>query len=271
MGMENQFQTILAEFKDGQATFHSKTPISDNIFRDDDTGFLYCKNSILGNTGVQKYYGKELGLSGADADKVIEMVREEVDVFDENSLSTFEGKPVTLFHPKEKVNSKNYAKVTVGSIKDAKPEDNNILGDLVIYDDYTIQKILDGELKDLSLGYKAKVVQLADGRYKQTEIVINHLAIVEEGRAVNAQIVDEKTVKNEEQTTLEPKDCTPELEQMFQDKVHVTKSKEVRERVNEYDDETHEEKTKVVTTYEETHTHYEKALQLLKDHEKARS
>ena len=237
-------QTIIKEFIDGQGTFYSKIPISDNIYLEDETGFLYCKNSILGNVGIQKYLGKEIGLKDEEADKVIEMVRDEESVFDEASMSSFEGKPITLFHPKGKVNSKNYKKFLVGSIKDVKRDNENLTSDIVIYDEYTIDKVKKGELKDLSLGYRAKIVQMADGRYKQTDIIINHLAIVEDGRAVNAQIIDGNTVKEKEEevveevVVLEPKD--------FSDTLHITKTKRTVDELRTYDSDTGEE------TYEET-------------------
>ena len=252
-------KTIIKDFADGQATFYSKIPISDNIFLEDETGFLYCKNSIVGNVGVQKYLGKEIGLKGKDGKKVIEMVRLEDSVFNEVSMASYEGKPITLHHPDKKVNSKNYKDYIVGSIKDVKRDEDNLSSDIVLYDAYTIDKVQKGEMKDLSLGYRAKIVQMADGRYKQTDIVINHLAIVEQGRAINAQIVDNKTVNDDEEneTVLEPQD--------FSDKIHVTESENHSVRINTYDDETHEETTKEVTTYESKHTHYEVAKQQLID------
>ncbi len=190
--MENEFKTILAEFSDGKGTFHSIVQISDNIFHEKETGYLYCKNSILGGIGAQKYLGKELPFKDVKPDSVVELVRESVDVFDSTSMETFNGKPVTLHHPERKVNSKNFKKFIVGSLNDVKQDSNNsdnLIGDIVIYDEYTVDKVMKGELKDLSLGYRAKVVPTGDGRYKQTDIVINHLAIVEDGRAEMAQKV----------------------------------------------------------------------------------
>lgn len=254
----NENQTIMAEFIDGQGTFYSKIPISTNIFLEDETGFLYCKNSILGNIGIQKYLGKEIGLKDEEADKVIEMVRDEESVFDEVSMSSFEGKPITLFHPKSKVNSKNYKKFLVGSIKDVKRDNENLSSDIVIYDEYTIDKVKKGELKDLSLGYRAKVVQMADGRYKQTDIIVNHLAIVEDGRAINAQIMDKNTV---EEDKLEPKD----FEDMFKDTVFVTKTNRNTARIETYDDDTGESTTKEVSTYESKHSKYDVLKQQLID------
>lgn len=259
--MENEFKTVLAEFKDGEGTFHSIVQISDNIFHEKETGYLYCKNSILGGIGVQKYLGKELPFKDVKPDEVVELVRESIDVFDSSSISTFNGKPVTLHHPEGKVNSKNFKKFIVGSLNDVKQDEtnkDNLIGDVVIYDAYTVDKVMKGELKDLSLGYRAKVVPTGDGRYKQTSIVVNHLAIVEAGRAEMAQIVDNKTVVEEE--ILEPQD--------FTDKIHVTDRIEVIKTKDTYDDELNESIYEKDIKVIEKHSHYEKAKQLLMDSKK---
>jgi len=252
-------KTKILDIVDGRGRFATKIPISDNIFKEDETGFLYCKNSIVGNIGEQKYYGREIGLTDEKADEVIIMLRDEEQVFNEDSMATIEGKPVTLLHPKGKVNSKNYKKYLVGTIKDVKRDNDNLASDIVIYDEYTVEKVLNGEMKDLSLGYTAKVVPMADGRYRQEDIVVNHLSIVEEGRAENARIVDEKTV-DDGADELQPQD--------FTDKIHETKSVTVTERTNTYDDETGEEVTEEHSSYISKHSHYEKAKQALLDNAK---
>ena len=257
--MENEFKTILAEFKDGEATFHSIVQISDNIFHEKETGYLYCNNSILGGIGIQKYLGKELPFKDVEPDSVVELVRESVDVFDSSSIETFNGKPVTLHHPEGKVNSKNFKKFIVGTLNDVKQDENNsdnLVGNIVIYDEYTVDKVLTGELKDLSLGYRAKIVPTADGRYKQTDIVVNHLAIVENGRAEMAQIMDGNTV-NEEEVILEPKD--------FTDKIHVTDRIEIIKTKDTYDDELNESKYEKDIKIVQKHSHYEKMKQVLMD------
>lgn len=186
---------FIKTFVDGKGTFYQRVQISDNIWKDPDTGFLYCKNSILGHIGKQAYNGYEVGIADK---KVVFVTREEIDVFDENSLESFEGKPITLNHPDEMVNSKNFKDYAVGNIQNVRRDGDNIVGDIVIQVQDAIDKVESGELKDLSLGYNAKLVPTKDGGLKQTEIVINHLAIVAEGRAKNARIVDEQTVTDEQ-------------------------------------------------------------------------
>ncbi len=187
-------EDVILSFKDKNGMFYHKIKISDNIETEKETGYLYCKNSILGHIGKQAYNGYEVGIIDK---KVVYVKREEQDVFDEDSLASIKGKPVTSNHPDEMVNSKNFKKYVVGFIGDVRRDGDNIVGDIVINDMDSIEKILDGTLKDLSLGYTAELVPTGDGELKQTNIVINHLALVAEGRAINARIVDEQTIVEE--------------------------------------------------------------------------
>lgn len=185
---------LLKVFIDGKGTFYQRVKLSDNIEKEPDTGYLYCKNAILGHVGEQAYNGWEVGITDQ---KVVYVKREPQDVFDEASLNSIKGKPVTLNHPDELVNSKNFKDYVVGFIDEVWQDGDNIVGVIVIQDEKAIKAVETGELKDLSLGYTARLVKDEDGKLKQTEIVINHLAIVGEGRAKNARIVDEKTVEDE--------------------------------------------------------------------------
>ncbi len=181
----------IKQFIDKNGEFYQKIKLSNNIEIEKETGFLYCKGAVLGHLGVQAYNGFEIGLTDK---KVVYVKREERDVFDEDSLASIEGKPITLGHPDEMVNSKNSNQYIKGFVKNVRRDGDNILGDLVIHDMTTIEKIQSGEMKDLSLGYNARLISTGDGQLKQTEIVVNHLAIVGEGRAINARIMDENTV-----------------------------------------------------------------------------
>lgn len=215
------------KFNDANGMFYQRVKISDNIETEKETGFLYCKNSILGHVGVQQYNGNEIGMDSAD---VVDVIRESYDVFDEDSLASMDGKPITLFHPDEMVTSENFKKYAVGFIKNVHRQDDLVIGDLVINDMEAIEKVLSGEIKDLSLGYQAKLVPTGDGRLKQTNIVINHLAIVPEGRAEFARIVDENRVEKEtkgENTNMGL--FSKEKEEVVQDSPQVEEAMEAKD------------------------------------------
>ena len=190
-----------AIFTDGKGNFGFKVYLSERLFFDEKSGYLYCNDVVLGNVGVQYYKGYELGFS--DRNATIEVHREEADVFDEISLESLKGKPVTLRHPKKLLDSDTTTDHIRGAIYgEPRRDGDNIVCDLVIYDRELIdlvapegedgERALSKEFRDLSLGYKAKLVPLdKPNTYKQTNILYNHVAVLEAGRQVNAMIRDE--------------------------------------------------------------------------------
>ena len=188
-------------FTDGNGNFGCKIQLSEHIFFDEKDGYLYCNDVVVGNVGVQYYKGYELGF--ADKNAVIEVHREEADVFDEISLDSLKGKPVTLRHPKKLLNSDTTSDHVKGAIYgEPKRDGDNILCNLVIYDSELINLVapedsngerkLSKEFRDLSLGYRSKLVPIGEkpNTYKQTNILYNHLAVLEAGRQINAMIQD---------------------------------------------------------------------------------
>ena len=164
-------------FTDGQFhNFYFTTEISDNI-EELENGYLKCHNVIMGRTGPQMY-----------GDQAIN--RHEEDVFHPDTLKSMEGKSVTLEHPKDFVTIDNVKELEKGYILKVWRDGDNIVGDIIITDKETKKKILDKEMRELSLGYQSRVIEDSDGGWKQTEIVVNHLAVVKKGRAGNAMIVD---------------------------------------------------------------------------------
>lgn len=231
-------EELLKVFIDGKGTFYQRVKLSENIEKEPDTGYLYCKNAILGHIGVQAYNGWEVGITDK---KVVYVHREPQDVFDEDSMNSIKGKPVTLNHPDEMVNSKNFKNHVVGFIDEVWREGDNIVGVIVIQDEEAIRKVEEGELKDLSLGYTAKLVELGNGDFKQEDIVINHLALVAEGRAKNARIVDEKTVYEiEEEVVKEVIIQDEEIEEIKTENVEIQDTNEIEENEGE---------TKIVKTF----------------------
>jgi len=248
----------LIAFKDGQAQFSFEIVISDNRKIDKKTGFLYC-TAIFGHTGVQEYYAKELGMGDYE---IVKVHRFAEDVFSDEAMASIEGKSVTKMHPTELVTKKNYKNYDVGTILKVWRDGDNIVGNIVIKDADTIMDILDGKLESLSLGYEAKLVPLNDGEFKQTNLHINHLAVVKNGRAKNARILDEDTIGKEKpkmgkfmnflfgkKIQLNDDDTITVIE----DAKHVSVHKSETEETSTYDDETGEEKRETITKSESTH------------------
>lgn len=149
-------------------------------------GYL-VDSPIVGRTGIQVY-------QNADGTVRYEL-RPEEEVFADESLVTFSGKPITDNHPQEPVSAKNAKKLTVGFIKgDARRDGSNIVAPITIFDHEVIDKVLRGGKRELSLGYKVDLEE-TPGEWNgqkydaiQRNIRINHLAIVPKGRAGNARL-----------------------------------------------------------------------------------
>lgn len=59
-----------------------------------------------------------------------------------------------------------------------------LIGDLLITDKKTIEDVENGKI-EISLGYDTDYQQLEKGKVTQSNIVINHIALVEKGRNGN--------------------------------------------------------------------------------------
>lgn len=159
-------------------------------------GYLICTDAILARTGKQDYMRRELfGGSCENPDDIIWVDRTADEVFSNETLSSFENKPITVEHPNEDVNPSNYKELAVGYVRDVrrdKMDDGTevIKGNLVITDEKTIEEILNGEHTDLSCGYDCEI--LDENNPQQRRIRGNHVALCEEGRAGVARIVDSK-------------------------------------------------------------------------------
>ena len=108
-------------------------------------------------------------------------------VFDENSLKTYRGKPIIITHDAGVVDKNNVDKEQIGTIlSDGYEDGEDVRAEIIIHDTDSMQKC---GLKELSLGYNLDLVE-EPGVWKgqpydaiQTNIVINHLALVASARA----------------------------------------------------------------------------------------
>lgn len=147
--------------------------------KDSATGFLRA-DARPARTGVQTYRDGQGNAWGE--------LRTDDEVFHPDSLASYSLAVVTNDHPAEFVSTRNVKDVAVGSVGDAKRDGRFVRVPLVIQDAATIRAIEDGKVQ-LSCGYTAVVVrdsgEFQGQRYagRQTNIRINHVALVDRGRA----------------------------------------------------------------------------------------
>jgi hypothetical protein len=173
--------------------------------RKNSEGYLIADAKVV-RTGVQKYYGKELGLADDHPDvmKLFSVYRSEAEVRNVDSLKTFSHAPVTIGHPDEDVSAINWKDLAKGEVStEARWEDNHIRLPLILKDSEAIDLVETQGVRDLSAGYRAEIVFVdgvtPDGEEYQAEqrnIRINHVAIVPQGRAGSARIGDKAPAGN---------------------------------------------------------------------------
>lgn len=108
-------------------------------------------------------------------------------VFDEESLKTYKGKPIIITHDAGVVDKNNVDREQVGTILSEGTRDGeDVRAEIIIHDTDAMKK---SGLKELSLGYNLVLLEepgVWNGEHYdaiQTQIVINHLAIVASARA----------------------------------------------------------------------------------------
>src|SRR5260370_19443209 len=103
----------------------------------------------VGRTGVQMYKGKELGRPDLDS---VAVYRSPEEVFHQDAMHSIAHRPITLTHPSENVNSRNWAKYSKGHIGDEIVRDgDHVRVPLVIMDGATIDAYAKEGIRHLSL------------------------------------------------------------------------------------------------------------------------
>ena len=146
-------------------------------------GYLVVPSKI-GRTGEMDYQGSELGIDGVDKNKFYKVEVHADDLFSEDSMKSFEGKPVTLLHPEGlDVNATNWKEHGVGHIQNVHRDGEFLRADVYVTDAAAISVIQKDGIKELSLGYDCQLTDSNNADFKKTRIVGNHCAIVPSGRA----------------------------------------------------------------------------------------
>lgn len=154
-----------------------------------DEGYLVAPGS-LARTGVQQYLAYELGLDadGMDPMKVIRLHRPPEEVFNPESMASFENKPITIEHPSEAVTADNWKDLAKGEVRDVARSGELMAGTLIIKDREAIEALQAGKVQ-LSNGYTFELDMTsgitADGRAYdgiQRNIRGNHVALVDAAR-----------------------------------------------------------------------------------------
>lgn len=151
-------------------------------------------------------------------------------IFDAASIASVHGQPLTLQHPSRILDSRTFKAHAVGFVFDPYRADDgtHLRARIRVMDAGAVEAVERG-LKELSNGYEATLVPVEGGKFRrddfnggvevsadflQTEILINHTALVDRGRAGPSARLD--SAGNQDQgdpTTM----MTPEEKQALED------------------------------------------------------
>lgn len=140
-------------------------------------GFTKFTNSIIAKVG-------QLDYNDASEPNGIRLEnRGSEQLFSQSHLDSLNGSPLTYIHPDEMVDGVNYKDHIVGSLINPRQDGDNLVADIIVYDDAVIDKIEAGTV-ELSEGYSLEDLVHNDqlGHYEQVGMVANHVAIVPKGR-----------------------------------------------------------------------------------------
>ncbi|MDC4638513.1 DUF2213 domain-containing protein [Acinetobacter baumannii] len=147
-------------------------------------GYLLCRDVPIARIGTLMYADGEVPVA-ADNTGLIIIYRGEEVLFDPITIASAEGKPITDDHPADWVTPDNWKELSKGFGKDVRrgegADSDYLMADLLVTDKETIQKVLDGKV-EISLGYDADYLETSKGKGLQSNIRVNHIALVEKGR-----------------------------------------------------------------------------------------
>lgn len=152
-------------------------------------GYLVA-DARVARTGIQEYLGFEVGKPELGSVKVY---RPESEVFAGDALRTYAFRPVTMGHPVEGVTADNWRKEAIGTTGAEIARDGEFVRvPLVLMDAGAIAEV-EGGVREISMGYTCALDwtpgTTPEGHAYdavQRRLRMNHLAIVEKGRAGHA-------------------------------------------------------------------------------------
>lgn len=137
--------------------------------------------ATLSRVGIFDYLNSEVGRAGNGTAKV---ARTEKSLFGDETIKSFENVPITLGHPAEEVNAKNWKQLAVGTMRNVKRDGDFLTGEAWINDENAIRIVQQNGIDELSCGYSCELIDStqAGADLEMSPMVGNHIAIVADGR-----------------------------------------------------------------------------------------
>lgn len=147
-------------------------------------GFLLCTDVPVARIGTMVYGPNEtpikVGPSG-----IAHVTRDAIALFADTALASAHGKAIVNDHPDVDVNPTNWKELAKGIMLSPRRGTDDyeglLVADLLVMDAATIRDVQAGK-REVSLGYEADYEQTGEGEGRQTNIIVNHVALVDRGR-----------------------------------------------------------------------------------------
>ena len=147
-------------------------------------GFLLCAAVPIKRLGTMPYGPGETPIK-VGRDGLAWVTRDAAELFTDETIASYQGKPIVNDHPPEDVTPRNWKKYSVGICLNPRrgvgDDADVMLADLLITDAATIREVQAGK-REVSAGYDADYEQTGEGTGKQLNIIGNHVALVNRGR-----------------------------------------------------------------------------------------
>lgn len=149
-------------------------------------GNLVCRDVPIARVGWMIYGPGETPIEVDPETRYARVYRGEDELFDPKTIGSFMGVAVTDEHPDDDVDPKNWARLSRGfsttNVRRGEGELSDCLvADLIVTHADLIKAINDNK-REVSCGYSADYRQTGVGTGLQTNIIGNHIALVEKGR-----------------------------------------------------------------------------------------
>lgn len=150
-------------------------------------GNLICYDVPIARVGWMHYRDGETPITADPSSGIARVYRGPEDLFRPETIGSFMGVAVVDEHPEDgDVNPANWRELSHGftttNVRRGEGEDSDVLlADLVITNQELIEAVRAGK-REVSCGYDADYDQTGPGEGRQTNIIGNHVALVERGR-----------------------------------------------------------------------------------------
>lgn len=147
-------------------------------------GYLLCTNVPIGRIGWMEYYGQELPADFNEPyGSLCKVYRSPEELFSQTTMSSFEGKSVTNTHPSENLDITTTPMLERGHMQNIRRDGDFLIADLIVKDAGLVSEIQNNLKREVSCGYDCSWHKIGEKKYEQRNIIGNHVAVVQNGRA----------------------------------------------------------------------------------------